>query len=295
MSREPEHVDHIVFAIHPLLYEALSPEEIETPNHRVYLASEEQVKRRCLAAIGALRPTALFIQLAGASTAFVDAACARLGPARALHLQGGAGEDLAAFYSGLTAEILEHLRQHMLSLDPANVSSEMWGESFEGCVPGYGGAFAQGLRLQCHPRMVFEHTVCDAPFLWGARLLREVSLAGSDVHAMVFELHDLSFLAVFQPRLHPLWIDHRVIAIPGMQPDKCRAITKLGYTLWPPAPPGPKGKYEDGEALQEVRFTLSASGAANDAVTFILGLRISEEAFCELVQGAVVLDSAAAM
>jgi hypothetical protein len=294
MARELAVVDHIVFAIHPLLYEALPPDEIETPNYRVYLASEVQVKRRCLAAIGVLQPTALFIQLAGASTTFVDAARARLGPARAVHLQGGGGDDLAAIYSGLTAEILDHLRHHSLSIDAETVTSEMWGESFEGCVPGYGGAFAQGLRLQHPPRMVFEHTVCDAPFLWGARLLREVALPGSDVHAMVFELHDLSFLAVFQPRLHPLWIDHRVIAIPGMQPDKCRAITKLGYTLWPSTPPGPKGKYEDGEALQEVRFTLSDSGAANDAVTFILGLRISEQAFCDLVEGAVVLDSRAA-
>ena len=74
MARELAVVDHIVFAIHPLLYEALPPDEIETPNYRVYLASEVQVKRRCLAAIGVLQPTALFIQLAGASTTFVDAA-----------------------------------------------------------------------------------------------------------------------------------------------------------------------------------------------------------------------------
>ena len=106
---------------------------------------------------------------------------------------------------------------------------------------------------------------------------------------MIFELRDLTFVAVFQPRLTPHWIDERRIAVPNLQPDKVRAITKLGCKLcppllcslavsppiyspppdplWPPTPPGPKGKYPDGEAKHEVQFVLSESGAPNDAIT----------------------------
>jgi hypothetical protein len=45
----------------------------------------------------------------------------------------------------------------------------MWGESFEGCVPGYGSAWAHGLRLEIPPAISFDHCVCDAPFMYQAR------------------------------------------------------------------------------------------------------------------------------
>ena len=61
-------VEHVVFAIHPLLYEAEPPADIVALNHRVYLEAEAEVKERCLAAIARLAPSALFVQLAGAST-----------------------------------------------------------------------------------------------------------------------------------------------------------------------------------------------------------------------------------
>ena len=162
-------VEHVVFAIHPLLYEAEPPQDIVALNHRVYLEAEVEVKERCVAAIARLAPSALFVQLAGASTEFVDRARERLGAARALHLQNGSGDDLGAIYRGLVAQIRAHLAAHRLRLDPATCSSELWGESFEGCVPGYGSALASGLQLQRRPRMVYEHTVCDAPFMRHAR------------------------------------------------------------------------------------------------------------------------------
>jgi hypothetical protein len=37
----------------------------------------------------------------------------------------------------------------------------------------------------------------------------------SDVEGMIFQLHDRTFVAVFQPRRTPIWIDERVIAAGG--------------------------------------------------------------------------------
>lgn len=149
--------------------------------------------------------------------------------------------------------------------------------------------------------------------MWGARLIETISLQ-PDVDVMIFELRDLTFIAVAQPRtkvlppvpctvprgglagpffvfesafresppvssrgtaiwiswagLTPMWTDRRIFSVPGVDPDACRAITKTGYTIWPPGPPNAKGKYEGSAAgAQTVRLRFSESGAANDAIT----------------------------
>ena len=56
--------------------------------------------------------------------------------------------DLREYYRRLTYDFRDHVSIHRLQLDTATVTSELWGESFEGCVPGYGGAFAEYLGLQ---------------------------------------------------------------------------------------------------------------------------------------------------
>lgn len=50
-------VEHLVFVIHPLLYQALPGDEIVQQSFRNYLASEVEVQERCLAAIERLGPT----------------------------------------------------------------------------------------------------------------------------------------------------------------------------------------------------------------------------------------------
>ena len=87
-----------------------------------------------------------------------------------------------------------------LTFDPARVTSELWGESYEGCVPGYGGAYAQFLGLEVQPDMRFEMTVFDSRFLYQSSVMVKVSnlprsgAHGSDrdIEAAVFKLWDNS-------------------------------------------------------------------------------------------------------
>lgn len=294
-------VEHFVFIIHPLLYETISP---TTSALQLYASWEREVKARCLTVLSALPTTTMVIQLAGGSTELIDVARHRLGPERALHLRpDGEQTDLADLYTALTQRIRDHLLACGLAFDASSVTAESWGESFEGCVPGYGGAFAHGLGLVQQPTIKFDLCVSDATFMYGATLLLTLPVMDTrgkptDVEGMVFQLHDRTFVAVFQPRRTPMWLDKRVIAAGGqgtvMQMDRVRAITKQGFPIWPAAPPGPKGLYADGGTVpHEVRFRLSESGAPNDEVTYLHGLKVSEKEFVALVAGARVLEKSA--
>ena len=285
-------VERFVFIIHPLLYEEI---QLETSALQLYAAWEQEVKACCLEELARLPPSTMVVQLAGASTELIDAARDRLGPARALHLlqNNGRSTELAGVFADLCAQIRQHMTAAGLTFDSSASASEMWGESFEGCVPGYGSAFAHGLGLAEKPTIAFDKCVCDGTFMYGATLLTTQQVE-PDVEAMIFQLHDRSFIGVFQPRLTPMWIDDRVIAVGRtgtmMCKDCVRAITKQGYPIWPSTPPGAKALYEDGKAPFEVRFRLSASGAPNDAITYIHGLKVSKEEFYDLMRSARVLS-----
>ena len=73
----------------------------------------------------------------------------------------------------------------------------MWGESFEGCVPGYGSAWAHGLRLEIPPAISFDHCVCDAPFMYQARprgaLLVHLGPSDHSMHGAVVWTADGAF------------------------------------------------------------------------------------------------------
>ena len=43
---------------------------------------------------------------------------------------------------------------------------------------------------------------------------------------------------MFQSRLRPFWLDARVVEVGGLSADKCRAVTKMGFPIWPTGPPG---------------------------------------------------------
>jgi len=230
------HVEHIVFLIHPCCYEPIDPEQIRRDNLQLFLDREEQVKARWLAEITQRDAHTLFVQLGGPAY-LRDAAAAALGEARALSLKTPfpESEDLDEYYRGLTAEIRAHLEAHELRLDVATVTSELWGESFEGCAPGYGGAFAQHLGFAQAPRMRFEMTVYDSRFLYLARRCETLAIADSDVEAWLFECHDGTCAVTFQPRLSAQWIDERCVYL-RLSNRRHQVCDKLGHTVWPSAP-----------------------------------------------------------
>ena len=236
-------VEHIIFLIHPCCYEPLAPEAVQRDNLQLFVACEREVKARWLAALAERPANTLLVQLGGPA-ALCDSAVEYLGAPAVFYPQTEFPEngDLAEYYRRLTVDYNAHLAAHGLRFDPANITSELWGESFEGCVPGYGGAFAQYLGLRKSPQMRFEMTVYDSRFLHGARHWEAISLVGSDVEAWLFVCADGTGAAMFQARRTAQWIDERRVHL-QLDDRRLQVCTKQGHTLWPEAP-WEKGKAE---------------------------------------------------
>ncbi len=247
----PVPVEHLIFLVHPCCYEPLEAERIRREGLRLFLEREEEVKARWLTDLAERGEGTLFAQLGGPAC-LRGAAADSLGEGGALLLQSPFPEsgDLTEYYRRLKDELLEHLRRHDLALDPAAATSELWGESFEGCVPGYGGAFAHHLGLARAPRMRFEMTVYDSRFLHQARRWEPLALPGSDVEAWLFECHDGTGAATFQPRLTPQWLDRRRLRL-KLNDRRHQLCDKQGHAVWPVAP------WEKGEPEREHDVTVA--------------------------------------
>ena len=237
-------LDHVIFLIHPCCYEALDAERIRADGLQLFCEREEQVKASWLTEVTQRPAGTFFVQLGGPAYLH-EAAVAALGEAQALLLQTPFpdSQDLDEYYRGLTTEIRAHLAARSLELDAATVTAELWGESFEGCVPGYGGAFAQYLGLQQAPRMRFEMTVYDSRFLHLARGWEVLAIADSDVEAWLFECHDGTSAVTFQPRRTAMWLDERRVQL-RLDDRRHQVCDKLGHTRWPETP-WSKGKPEE--------------------------------------------------
>ena len=237
-------IEHIIFLIHPCCYEGLDAETVRKDNLYLYVELEEEVKARWQAALAARPAHTWFVQLGGPQYLW-ESAVKYLGEAAALYLctPFPESEDLAEYYGCLEADLRDHIATHDLLIDEAAVTAELWGESFEGCVPGYGGAFAQYLGLQQAPQMRFEMTVYDSRFLYGARRWEVMPVPDSDVEAWLFECHDGTAAAIFQARRTAQWIDQRTLHL-QLDDRRLQICTKLGHTLWPQEP-WEKGKVEE--------------------------------------------------
>ena len=238
-------VEHIIFLIHPCCYEPLVPEIIDRDNMRLFVECERVIKVRWLNALAERPANTLLVQLGGPES-LRNHAVACLGEPAVFYPQTEFPEDgsLAEYYRRLAADFNAHVSAHGLHLDPATVTSELWGESFEGCVPGYGGAFAEYLALQQSPKMRFEMTVYDSRFLFGAQCWEAIPLADSDVEAWLFTCHDGTGAAMFQARRTAQWIDERRI---HLQLDERRLqVSRPAATPAPPHGAGPhEGNFND--------------------------------------------------
>ena len=145
-------IDHIIFLIHPCCYEPLAPEIVHRDNLQLFVECEREVKKRWLAALADRPSNTLLVQLGG-PVALRNEAIRHLGAAAVFYPQSEfpAYGGLSEYYRRLIAEFNTHTTANALTFDPATVASELWGESFEGCVPGYGGAFAEYLNLRQSP------------------------------------------------------------------------------------------------------------------------------------------------
>ena len=230
-------VEHLIFLIHPCCYEALEREVLLRGNMGIYVEREREVKQRWLAALGEQTKATLLLQLYGPESLF-EVARERLGPPNACFVRAEfpGGEQMPEYYRRLTECIREHLREFELSFDPAEVTSETWGESFEGCASLYSSAFAELLALKRPPRMRFEMTVYDSRFLYGCRSPEAIRLPGTDIEAMLFELYDRTGAAIFQARLTAQYLDRRPIRL-ALDPARTFVCTTTGVSVWPKEPP----------------------------------------------------------
>ena len=229
-------IEHVIFLIHPCCYEVLDEARIRRDNLYLYVEIEREVKGRWLAELSRRPANTLFVQLGGPAY-LREAAVESLGEAAVFYPRTPFPEskDLREYYRGLASDFRTHISGHDLDFDPATVTSELWGESFEGCVPGYGGAFAEYLGLKRAPRMRFEMTVYDSSFLYGARGHEVIPIAESDVEAWLFECHDGTAAAIFQARLTAQWVDERRVHL-MLDDRRLQVCAKLGHTVWPEEP-----------------------------------------------------------
>ena len=272
-------IDHVIFLIHPCCYENLDPDAIRRDNLYLYVEREEAVKERWLEALAGRPANTLFMQLGGPEY-LREAAAKNLGEAAAFYPRTlfPENQDLAEYYRRLAADFRAHVSAQDLQLDTQTVTSELWGESFEGCVPGYGGAFAEYLGLARPPRMRYEMTVYDSRFLCGARQWEVIPVPDSDVEAWLFECHDGTGAAIFQSRLKAQWIDQRCVHL-QLDDRRIQVCTKLGHTLWPPEPwtkGKPEGVHEYSMTLAECnwRWIRSVGMALDDFREVIRGARV---------------------
>ena len=236
-------IEHIIFLIHPCCYENIDSEAIRKDNLYLFVERERKVKQRWLQTLTERPANALFLQLGGPEY-IREIAVANLGEAAVFYPRTPFPNDgdLREYYRRLASDFRDHVSTYQLQLETATVTSELWGESFEGCVPGYGGAFAEYLGLRRPPKMRFEMTVYDSRFLHGAQRWEVIPVGGSDVEAWLFECHDGTGAAIFQARSTAQWVDDRYLYL-RLDDRRLQVCTKNGHTIWPQTP-WEKGKPE---------------------------------------------------
>ena len=236
-------IEHIIFLIHPCCYENIDTDVIRKDNLYLFVEREEKVKQRWLQTLAEQPANTLFFQLGGPEY-IREIAVANLGEAAVFYPRTAFPDngDLREYYRRLASGFRDHVSMYQLQLETATVTSELWGESFEGCVPGYGGAFAEYFGLRRSPKMRFEMTVYDSRFLYGAQRWEVIPIEGSDVEAWLFECHDGTSAAIFQARLTAQWVDDRNLHL-RLDDRRLQVCTKNGHTIWPQTP-WEKGKPE---------------------------------------------------
>lgn len=274
-------IRHLIFLIHPCCYEGIDAAGIRADNLGLFVERERMVRQRWLEELGQRSDDTLLVQLYGPETLHA-AAVERLGEGRAVRLRADFPGDrqMREYYRRLLAVLDAHLRRHDLAFDPATVTSELWGESFEGCAPGYGGAFAEHLGLRLAPKMRFDMTVFDARFLHGATNHEVIAIPDTDVEAWLFQCHDTTSAATFQPRLSAQWLDRRRVAL-MLDERRLQVCTKQGHTIWP-AEPWTKGK-----PPQVSAFAMALSDFNSH---WIRAVGMAYDAFRDVVGAARILD-----
>jgi hypothetical protein len=240
-DREANLVKRLVIIVHPCPYEIYHRPAPGSPLYP-YREMEKAVFARWLEAVDKLPATTFVVQIDMPETAAgpdrLHAACVdHLGPTRVCRVKGEyqypeKPVPLLNYYGRIHKQVTEQFEQNGLIFDSAHCDTELWGQSFEGCAPGYGTALCRRLGLQQPFRFDYGKSVPDARFLLNLRRWETVNLGDSDVVAYLFDLNDGSSAALFQSRKEDQWLDRRPIEL-RLDPSRFWVSDKQGKTIWP--------------------------------------------------------------
>ncbi len=240
-------IKHFIFIVHPGIYKAQlqnNRELLEKYNHTIYLEREEKCVASWLEVLENIDESTFVVQhcavefyekvikpVVGAKNSCL---LSQDPPSLDDYAEGKAGIDARQhdFHINLAKGILDEIKERGFEYDPCTVTSEVWGESFEGCAPAYGGTFAHGLGLKIAPVMKYEMCVYDSRFLKGSKLRETIKIGGTDIEAFIFELYDGTFAALYQARLSEFWLDRRPITI-MLDPTVVYICPTIGPSIWP--------------------------------------------------------------
>jgi hypothetical protein len=140
---------------------------------------------------------------------------------------------LREYHERICEMITRQMTAQSLEFNPATCRTLVWGESFEGCAPGFGSAIANGLGLKTPTMLEYEMCVPDAAFLLTAvEPPQTVAVPDCDIEAHVFELADGRHAALFRSTLTPQWLDHRPLEV-RLDAGTCSVFTRQGNLVWP--------------------------------------------------------------
>ncbi len=259
---EARGVTQFLFLIHPCPYEIMEenqPGQIKKKVLEDYLSLERTVFQRWLRAISSLDEGTFVVQVdmpgkASGPDLLHQSLLKRLGAAQVCRIGGefqspDKPEALLDFYNRIVQQIAGQMQRHGLSYNPGTCASEIWGQSFEGCAPGFGSAIAERLKLTVPAHFDFVMSVPDAHFLLGVKQAECISIPNTDIVAYLFQLADGCNAALFQARLTAQWLDRRPIEI-KLDPRNHWVSNKQGKSVWPENLPA------TGDAGERVPFHL---------------------------------------
>ena len=279
-------IEHLIFLIHPGVYESVSADLVQRDNLGLYVRREREVRQKWLDALRRLDSSTLFLEHCG-PLYLLEAAKESLGEANACYVYADPPADgrRQTRMRMMVQGIRDHMEKFDLEFDPATATSEVWGETFQGCACGYSGAFAQELGLKKPPKMRFEMTVYDTRFLYGARRWETIPLSGTDIEAWIFECRDTTSAATFQARLTDRCFDERAIRLELDATSMQVCLAGPGLSIWPEYRPGAKGPEDN------VRTFIMPMG---DSAYWVRAIGTSYENLKEVVRAAVVVEGPAA-
>jgi hypothetical protein len=284
-ASDAKRITRLVIIVHPCPYEIYhhpAPGTFLYP----YREMEKTAFDGWLKSVEDLPPSAFVVQIDMPKTApgpdQLYAACvARLGAERVCRV---AGEyqypekpvPLLDYYERIRKKLTEQFHSGGLAFDRAQCETELWGQSFEGCAPGYGTAVCRRLGLEKPFRFDYTKSVPDARFLFKLRRWELAPLADSDVVAYVFDLEDGTSAALFQARKQDQWLDHRTIEL-QLDPKKFWVSDKLGKQIWPKE--GESAKPETVRLMcSEEHFLRARGGDSQDLKLVIEKARVQKRA-----------------